>query len=151
MISLVTGFSTKMGIKQVHLVYFVTVFSELFKELNTIPLLALLSRLTPQNIEASAMSFFSSFLNFSKLISTLIGALLGYLFNIRSSNFSEMYPIVLIQCVYTTFTTLGIFFLKFPSNNSQRIKNSLKEIQQSFQSENKTNNFLKICKVSLIY
>ena len=76
--------------------------------------MALLTRQTPEHIEATAISFFTSFFSLAKLISTLLGALLGYLFNIQSSNYTKMYPIVLIQCLYATFTTFGVFFIKFP-------------------------------------
>ena len=111
-----TGFYSRVGIKEVHLVYFITVFSELFKELNTVPLLALFNRQTPKHIEATAIAFFSSIFSLSKLISTLLGALLGYAFAIHSSNYAHMYPIVLIQCACTTLTTFCIFFIKFPEN-----------------------------------
>lgn len=117
-ISLVTGFYSRVGIKEVHLVYFITVFSELFKELNTVPLLALFNRQTPPHLEATAISFFSSIFSLSKLVSTMLGALLGYAFAIHSTNYAHMYPIVLIQCAFTTLTTLCIFFLKFPAARS---------------------------------
>lgn len=119
--SLVTGFYSRVGIKEVHLVYFITVFSELFKELNTVPLLALFNRQTPKHLEATAISFFSSIFSLSKLVSTLLGALLGYAFAIHSTNYAHMYPIVLIQCAFTTLTTLCIFFVKFPKARSVNV------------------------------
>jgi hypothetical protein len=100
----------------------------LFKELNTVPLLALFNRQTPKHIEATAISFFSSIFSLSKLVSTLLGALLGFAFAIHSTNYAHMYPIVLIQCACTTLTTFCIFFIKFPEsyelNNSQKKQNS---------------------------
>ena len=142
--SLVTGFYSRVGIKEVHLVYFITVFSELFKELNTVPLLALFNRQTPKHIEATAISFFSSIFSLSKLISTLLGALLGFAFAIHSSNYTHMYPIVLIQCIFTTLTTFCIFFIKFPKtydteNNNHPHQDHLQFSPISILNDHKVN------------
>ena len=133
-----TGFYNRVGIKEVHLVYFITVFSELFKELNTVPLIALLNRQTPQHIEATAISFYASFISLSRLLSTLLGAGLGYLFDVQNHNYTQMYPIVLIQCLYTTVTTLGLFMIKFPKGpgrdlelNDSQVKEGLRKVTSS--------------------
>lgn len=77
----------------------------------------MLNRHTPQHIEATAISFYASFISLSRLLSTLLGAALGYLFHVHKHNYTQMYPIVLIQCLYTTLTTLGLFIVKFPKPN----------------------------------
>lgn len=77
-------------------------------------MLALFNRQTPKHLEATAIAVFSSLFSLSKLVSTLLGALLGFAFAIHSSNYAHMYPIVMIQCIFTTLTTFCIFFIKFP-------------------------------------
>lgn len=128
-----TGFYNRVGIKEVHLVYFITVFSELFKELNTVPLIALLNRQTPQHIEATAISFYASFISLSRLLSTLLGAGLGYLFDVQNHNYTQMYPIVLIQCLYTTVTTLGLFMIKFPKGSGGDLELNDSQVQEGLR------------------
>jgi len=84
----------------------------LLGELIIMPMLSLACIVCPKNLEASVYSYFLSLVNFSSILSSLIGALLTYLLGIKANNFDNLPVLVLIANFTYILPLIWLLWLK---------------------------------------
>ena len=107
-------FINTVNISNVFFCYSMNALLVFANELNFIPLLGLCVRLCPKDLEGTTYGLFTSIFNFGYYLATVMASLLLLVFGVTSNNYSNLWVIVIIQCVYGGFTLVYMIGILFP-------------------------------------
>jgi Na+/melibiose symporter-like transporter len=138
---LVTRINIKIGIPDFLFLIFSSSFIDMLGEIIGMPLNSIGAILSPESLEATSYSIFTSAMNFGSIISSMLGSILTSLLDITSKNYSNLPELVIICNVLSLAPLLFLICSKKSYFDPQVDKNeNLKVI--SHEEKSKKNDFL---------
>ena len=116
---LITRYNIVLGINDKVFSICDSLFIHMMAELNMIPVLVFACRICPKNVEGTMYALVMSTLNLGGLLSEQTGALVVYLLGITSSEFGNLWILIVIVNVFILLLLPFLYFLNI--NEAQEI------------------------------
>jgi folate/biopterin transporter len=143
-LALVLRLNTKIGIPDYFFSVTANSITNALAEINTMPLLVITANMCPKNIEGTTYALLMSIINLGYFISYQFGGLLNYIFNVSSTDFKNLWMVILSANLLALIQLPMIYCVevdsKHDSNHSKENTNKReleREVNKEIESEKK--------------